>query len=108
MSKKNRYQFAKSIYKDYIILIKYRNNYITYDNDNLICHYIGFYKNKKIKIFHKFKINYLILDELDIIKKITFDTNKYEKYSYLANLTIVIKKIKNKLISNNKLFDVQN
>lgn len=100
MSRKNRYLFTRWVYPDYIILIKYRNNYIMYDNNILICNYLKFYKNKKYRfhIFDKYKINYLVLDELDITEIKQYQENNYNKYVYITNIKRIVKTIGNKLI----------
>ena len=103
MSRINRYNFTKLVYPNSVVLIKYKDKYITYDNDRFICDYISFYsydKKEKYKFgkFFRYKINYLVLDELDIVRFKKFAINNYDKYVYVTNLRIIVKKIGNKLI----------
>lgn len=102
MSRKNRYKFTKWIYPDYVILIKYRDRYITYNNDTLICNYLKFYKNNKYRfnVFEKHNINYLVLDELDITRIKQYQENNYNRYVYITNIKRIVKTIGNKLTKN--------
>ena len=68
----------------------------TYDNDLRIINYIDY--NDKFKIFDKHKINYLVLDDLDIVNKKSYDDNNYYKYLNIVMLNKVIKKIRRNLI----------
>ena len=101
MGRKNRYKIAKMVHSDYVILIKSKDGYVTYDNDNLICNYIDFY-DKKVRnrfwLFTKFRINYLVLDELDIIDLKKFKDNNYVKYVYITNLKMVVNKLNRQLV----------
>lgn len=102
MSRENRYKITKQIHPDYIILIKYKDKYITYNNDTLICSYLKFYKNNKYRfyVFEQKQINYLVLDELDIIRIKQYKENNYNRYVYITNIKRIVKKVGNKLITN--------
>lgn len=83
MSKINRYNFIKKMYPDYLILLVSKNNYTSFYLDKLIYSY---YLDKVFKL----NINYIILDGLDIIKKVEFTNNKYYYYSKLVLIKEVI------------------
>lgn len=83
MSKINRYNFIKKMYPDYLILLVSKNNYTSFYLDKLIYSY---YLDKVFKL----TINYIILDGLDIIKKVEFTNNKYYYYSKLVLIKEVI------------------
>lgn len=105
MSRKTRYDFAKWVYPDYVVLIKHKDKYITYENDRFICDYIGFYtydskRKYRFKTFLRYQINYLILDELEITELKKFVSNNYNRYVYLINIRRIVKKIGNKLIKS--------
>lgn len=87
---RNRYEFVKKLYKDYIIFIVKKDKYYTLDNDNLIC------KNYNINInnINKYNLNYLILDNLDIVKIKEYDNNLYYEYLIKSIFIDLIKKIK--------------
>ena len=75
MSRKYRYQFTKDTFKGYIVFLVVKIQYITYDNDLEILKYIK-YKDK-LRLLDKYKINYLVLDNLDIIIQKEFLDNNY-------------------------------
>ena len=57
---KERYEVIKKLYPNYLILLIKNNKYYTFDEDKLIFNYLK----------RKFNnINYIILDNLDIIVK---------------------------------------
>jgi len=80
----NRYKFVKEMYPNYIIFVKKRDTYHTYFIDNKICRLLNINKIKDIK---KYKINYIMLDNLEIVCKCKNEINNYNKYiiSYLVN-----------------------
>ena len=90
MSRKYRYQFTKDTFPGYIVFLVVKRKYITYDNDLEILKYIK-YKDK-LSLLDKYKINYLVLDNLDIIIQKKFEDNNYYKYLYLTKLDKVINK----------------
>lgn len=97
MSMYNRYSFTKKIYKDYLILIKRKNKYYTFNKDKKILNYINF-KNK-VYIIKKKQINYLILDDLDIIDIIKYKDNNYNKYLYISYINDILLEIKRSMLS---------
>ena len=85
---KNRYDFIKNIYKDYIIFIVKKDKYYTFKNDELICKYF----NINLNNIDKYNLNYLVLDHLDIIEIKEYDNNKYYEYLIKSIFIDVINK----------------
>ena len=86
---KTRYLFLKRLYPNYVIIILKKGKYITFDIDNKIVRLID-YK------FNKYNINYLILDNLEIIKIINYTNNKYLEINMrveLFSLLLLVSKI---------------
>lgn len=92
MSMYNRYSFTKKVYPNYIILILKNNKYYSYGIDKKIIDYINF--KDKLFVIKKRNINYLILDNLDIIDKVEYKDNMYDKYTYLVYLNKIFNEIK--------------
>ena len=88
----NRYKFTKDIYDNYIVLLYRKNKYYTYGIDKQILEYIKF--NNKTYILRKYNINYLVLDELDIIEKYEYLDNQYDRYIFLINIEKILNRIK--------------
>ena len=66
---KERYLVIKKLYKDYVILIKDKNNnYISFNEDEKIIHYFD------IK-----DVNVIYLNNLEIEEKNEYENNKYNE-----------------------------
>lgn len=94
MSMKSRYNFTRNIYKDYVIFIVKNKKLYWFDQDKRILSYLNF-NNKLSKLRYK-EINYLVLDELDIMEIREYDNNNYRKYlllSYLKDILLEMRKI---------------
>ena len=74
---KTRHDFIKRIYKDYIIIYIKNNNYYIYNYE-----FLSLFKDKLniINKLNKYHINYIIIDNMNIISKIIFNNNKYNYY----------------------------
>lgn len=84
----NRYKFTKNIYKDYIVLIIKNKKYYSFDKDKKILDYINF--NNKLYLLKKYSINFIVLDNLEILS-----INNYYKYlyiSYVKDILLVIRR----------------
>lgn len=94
----SRYMFFKKMYKRHIILIKGKDRYYTYDRDKEILGYVKF-KNKysecNLSYLDKYNINYLVIEDLDIIDNVKFNNNNYMKYYKLFHLKNILIKIGN-------------
>lgn len=112
------YERYKTIYKNYIILIKQGNFYITYNEDSVTLNKIFNYKlvtnNKTIKsgfpinIINKItnnletlNINYIIINNDNIVHKYKSKNNTYNNYfdNNINDLLKRIEKIKQDLIN---------
>ena len=93
---KELYEKSKSTYKDYVVLLKSGNFYISFNKDAIIMNNIFNYQIKQVKDYIKIgfpiisinkivneltlrKVNYVIIDT-DIINKKKFSNNSYKKY----------------------------
>lgn len=93
---KEVYEKSKSTYKDYVVLLKSGNFYISFNKDAIIMNNIFNYQIKQVKDYIKIgfpiisinkivneltlrKVNYVIID-IDIINKKKFSNNSYKKY----------------------------
>ena len=85
MSKINRYNFAKKCYKDYVILLLNNNKLYTYIDNKLV----SFKYINKLKELH---INYVILNNLDVIVK-EYEDNNYRLYYLKYNLNNILDNI---------------
>ena len=64
----NRYYIAKKLYMNYLVIIVRKGKYVSYGIDTLILKRLK--KNVNIEYqLQKLHINYLVLDNLDIIRK---------------------------------------
>ena len=116
---KNKYDFYKLEYKNYIILFKCGNFYISINDDanimnNILNHKIidngSFIKtgfpvsslNKIIIELEKKQINYLIIDN-EIIHKMKFKNNNYNNYLTCNNYNLNFNRINliNKILKDN-------
>ena len=96
MSRINRYKFTKNIYPNYIVLLTRKNKYITFDIDLKLIDYLEV--DEDLTILDKLHINYLVLDDLEIINIKSYKDNNYDKYCLGLVINKVVKKIGNKLI----------
>ncbi len=83
----NRYKFLKKLYKNYVIIIKRKEKYYSYNIDLEILKYIN-----------SNNINYIIIENLNIIKKVKYADNTYSKYFYFCKILYIIKKGINPLL----------
>lgn len=92
MSAYNRYSFTKEVYPDYVVLLVKKNKYYSYSIDRKVLDYIKF--KDKTYILRKKHINYLVLDELDIVEKYEYSDNQLDKYIYLVGMKKILNEIK--------------
>ena len=94
----SRYMFFKKLYKRYIILIKGKDRYYTYDRDKEILEYVKFnnkYNESSLSYLDKYCINYIVIEDLNIIDNVKFKDNNYMKYYKLFHLKNILMKIGN-------------
>lgn len=82
---KERYDVLKHIYQNYLILIIKNNKYYTFDEYKMIFNYIN-------RNLNKYEINYIILDNLDIIVKKEYENNNYLNYYFKINLINILER----------------
>ena len=92
---KNRYYFAKKLYPEYLVLVIKDKKYYSFESDKKILNYIGF--NNKLSVLRNKKINFVVLDDLEIIGMATYDDNNYKKYLYLSGMKDVVTEMKRSL-----------
>ena len=93
MSIYNRYLFAKKLNWNYLVLIKSKYGFVSFGNDNKVLNYLNIKNN--YKILNDYKISYIILEDLNIIKVKRFKNNKYKKYLKLSYLKDILNNIGN-------------
>ena len=93
MSIYNRYLFAKKLNWNYLVLIKPKFGFVSFGNDNNGLNYLNIKNN--YKMLNDYKISYIILEDLNIIKVKRFKNNKYKKYLKLSYLKDILNNIGN-------------
>lgn len=83
----NRYGEIKNIYKNYLILIKKGKKYVTIGVDKKILKILDI---QDIKYLKSRCVNYLILDNLDIIEKYECENNRYDEYYIKCKLINIV------------------
>ena len=81
-----------------IILIKGKTKYYSYDKDLEILKFINFnmeYINSSLSYLNKYNINYIVLDNLNVIVDKVYSDNNYKKYLKLVYLKKILLKIGN-------------
>lgn len=92
---KNRYQIIKKLYPNYLILFLKKEKYISVGIDKKIIKYL---KIKSFKKINNYKINYLILDNLEITYKQNFnEENIYQRTYLIVSLLEIINKIRKRV-----------
>ena len=92
----SRYSLLKRFNKGSIILVKGKNRYISFDRDLQLLKYINFkfeYSKCNLNYLDKYKINYVVLDNLSVYEDKKYNKNNYMKYlklSYLYKIFEVI------------------
>lgn len=92
----NRYIILKKFNKRSLILIKGKNRYISFDRDLQILKYIKFrfnYDYCNLSYLDKYNINYIVLDNLNVIVDKKYKVNEYMKYLKLSYLYKMLKVI---------------
>ena len=94
MAYKNRYVFIKRTYPNTIVLFEEKGNLKGYKWEKEFLNFLHF---KKITNLDKLKINYIIVQNMDIIKYRTFPHNMYNIYYKRFKLVNLIESIKERL-----------
>ena len=83
---KTRYLFLKKLYPNYVVIILKKGKYITFDIDNKIFNLL----NNSFNNLDKYNINYLIIDNLEIIKISKYINNRYLEFKKRVELLSAI------------------
>ena len=95
----NRYYIAKKKHQEYLIIIIKKEKYVSCGIDALILKRLK--KNTNIEHqLQKLHVNYLILDNLDIINIYTDENNEYNKYFYIEAIIKILNKLQGKYLEN--------
>ena len=70
------------------MLIKSKFGFVSFGNDNKVLNYLNIKNN--YKMLNDYKISYIILEDLNIIKVKRFKNNKYKKYLKLSYLKDIL------------------
>lgn len=90
-----RYKFIKKLYPRSLVIIKSNDKYKSFRKDGVLLDYI--IDNFNLNKISKFKINFIIVENLDIIEEKEFVDNNYYKFIKVAYLSKVLIEIKNRL-----------
>jgi len=79
-----------------IVLIKSKKRYVTFDRDLEILKYIGFnfeYEYCNLNYLDKYSINYIVLDNLEVIVDKEYSVNNYMKYFKVMCLSKILNEV---------------
>ncbi len=93
MKYRNRYIFIKRTYPKTIILFENNGKYRGYSLDE---EFLNFLKFKSLKSLDYFHINYLVVQNMEILEHKVFTPNLYDLYYLRFRILKVLKAIKNK------------
>lgn len=87
---RNRYVFLRRIYRNYVILFLVNGNRYVVMGKDFYIHY--FFKGKNlVKCFRKWHINYLVLDNLVMVDRVSYDDNGYDLFFYKAVIIRIVR-----------------
>ena len=92
---KTRYTFLKKLYSEYLIIFYRNKTFLTFDIDRKIEKMIKEKNQEFVKTLEKHHINYIILDNLNVIKKKNFQDNCYLEFCEKVKLFDMCLKIYN-------------
>ena len=87
---KTRYYFLKKLYPDYFILMLKRGKNCLFQEE--ICISKSFLQKKLLDNLNTSHINYMVIDNLKIIKKVSFPDNHYIDYLAKGILIVLVQK----------------
>ena len=85
---KTRFTFLKRLYLEYVIIFKINRKLYVYGYDLRIIRY--FKLNNILGTLNKYGVNYIIIDNLNIVVKKEFKYNKYLELLYKSILIYLI------------------
>ena len=93
--------FFKRLYKDYLLLFIKKDKLLSFNIDNRIISILSSSSNNILEVLTTNSINYIIVDNLDIIEIKTFTNNSYNLYKKKAYLIALSNIIINKAHTSN-------
>lgn len=87
-----RYNFAKKIYPHRLIIFKTKNGFKSIGKDQILLDYI--ITNKLLRKLNTVMIDYIILDNMDIIDEGTYENNNYYRYVKISQVDRILTSIK--------------
>ena len=90
---KNRYIFFRRLYKDYLLLFTMKRKLIAFNVDYKIISILVGPGDDVTEILDANNINYIIIDNLDILEKKCFINNNYNLYKKMAHLITISNKL---------------
>ena len=87
-----RYEFAKKIFPHRLIIFKTKNGYKSVGKDQELLDYIII--NKLLFKLKDLKINFVLIDNMDIIDEGCFDDDSYYRYVKISMLNKILFSIK--------------
>lgn len=75
---KTRYDFFKRSHGEYVVVFIKKSKYVVFGEDKKLLEFLG--GRNIVAVLEEEFINYIIVDELEIIKEKVFDGNRYEVF----------------------------
>lgn len=72
-------------------------NYYSFDKDKRILDYINF--DNKLYLLKKYSINFIVLDNLEILSINNYEVNNYYKYLYMSYIKDILLEVKRSIRS---------
>ena len=91
MSIKSRYKLIKRKHERDILLFVDKGKYKSWGIDKSILNFVNF-KNQ-LRVLEDLKINYKVIDNINIVRSFVCDDNQYDRYFYRTILNQVFDKI---------------
>lgn len=86
---KTRYDFFKRSHRGYVVVFFRKGKYLVYGEDRRLLEFLG--GRNIVAVLEEEFINYIIVDELEIIKEKVFAENRYGEFKKkLAILDILV------------------
>ena len=88
-----RYSFLKKLYPDRLIILKSKNKYLSFGKDDVLLDYVMI--TNQFNKLDKIEVNYLIVENMYILKENTFSSNQYYRYVKVSQLNKVLTNLSN-------------
>lgn len=87
-----RYSYIKKLYPNRLIIIKTKKGYTSFNKDKILLDYL--INSHKIHNIDNLELDYLIVDNMLVVKEGVFTNNNYYKYLKVASTIFVLENIK--------------